>query len=193
MNLSAIDIAEKAGLISPKWLISREFGLQFLPKLEQELDKLSINDVLYLNMLDISLLEWSFADEVFGTLSVKLGNGDFPSKYLVLENLSEVSKENLDIALRTRPEREGKQIRNLGLPVRQNGEIVFVGKMEEHLKPVWAYILSHSQVTAREIAEHLELEVNIASTKLKTLFDIRLLKRLEYRSEVGKQYIYTQI
>lgn len=192
MILKALELAQAAG-VDPKWLISREFGRSFLPFLEDQLAQLSDNQTLVIDFEEIRLLEWSFADEVFATLAVKMASGMFPRKYLALKGLSETSIENLQLALRTRPEREEKQIRNLIIPIYKNDKLSYIGKLEEHLKPVWDFILSQNQITARDLASENNLEINTASTKLKTLFDLRLLKREELKTEAGKQYIYSKI
>lgn len=190
MKYKATELAQEAGIPNPKWLISRDFGKLFLPVLEAKLELLQAGNVIQLDFDSIDLMEWSFADEALAVLCIKMLSGRFPNRYLVLEGLSETSAENLEMALRTRPERENKQIRNVILPIVVNREIILIGKLEEHLKLVWCHIAGQKNITARDLATSLSLEINTASTKLKTLFDLRLLKREEIRTEAGKQYLY---
>lgn len=193
MKYKATELAQEAGIADPKWLISRDFGRLFLPVLQEKLESMPSTGTLHLDFSDIDLLEWSFADEAIAVLCVKLSSGEFPGRYLILEGLSDTSTENLAIAIRTRPERENKPLRNLVVPVVKNGKIIPVGKLEEHLKPVWDYLAKNHQITARELSAALEMEINTASTKLKTLYDLRLLKREESRTDTGKQYFYHKI
>ena len=193
MKCKATDLAEESGMDNPKWLISREFGRRFLPVLQEKMELLQQGESLELSFEGIDLLEWSFADEAIVALCVKLVSGQFLEKYIILEDLSSTSIENLTVAIKTRPERENKTLRNLIVPVIINDELVPVGKLEDHLKPVWEFARENQQFTARDLSTELGLEINTSSTKLKSLFDLRLLKRVENISEAGKQYIYSKL
>lgn len=193
MIYKMVDLAKEAELSDPYWLVSREFGRKMLDVLKEKLAELPLNTNLVIDFENIRLLEWSFADEAFATLAVLLSKGEFPERYMVLKNLSETSVDNLEIAVTTRPKRDPGSIRNLVLVISEEKSARYLGKLESHLLQVWDYVKNHEEVTANDVAKNLNLEINTASTKLKTLYDNRLLKRIEQKTEFGKQYIYSKV
>src|SRR2546428_10725039 len=83
----------------------------------QELDELAVGGTLIFDASDIEVFDYSFANELFGKtlLSVPI---DYPGRSVVVENLTEYTRENLARALESLGlvivERSGREIRLLG-------------------------------------------------------------------------------
>jgi DNA-binding transcriptional ArsR family regulator len=146
-----------------------------------------------LDFVDIKLMDGSFADEVFGTIAAARGRRQLSVAPLVLLSLNPTSQENLEQALLSRPIREDG-LRNCVVPVQSDdGEIVLVGKSEEHVQQTLSLLNAGGELTTREIAKKLNLGTAAASTRLKVLYDLGLAVRLEVRDDQGKQFVYQSI
>lgn len=185
-------MARDAGLDEWNILSTREDGAKFHSRLLQELVALPPEGLLRLDFSEVRLMDASFADAALVVLALDLARGEFPERYLILENLSNASLQNLSIAVKGRHGRdENKHVRNLVLPVlTEEKQIEPYGKLESHLLNPWELVRQGKALTARDLATALSLDIGAASTKLKTLHDLRLLRREEIRDEFGKQFRY---
>ncbi|HMQ30025.1 MAG TPA: hypothetical protein PKD53_04820 [Chloroflexaceae bacterium] len=184
------ELARKAGIV-PDSLVTRPVGRHFLPLLEAVLGNLSDSQACVLDCSDIQIMDASFADEVFGPLTVSRSRRQSRSGCLILDGLEGSNLDNLDMALSSRTVRESG-LRNCVLPVRnvQQGTIL-VGKCEAHVQGTFELLTRHRQLTARELTDILELDIAAASTRLKVLFDLGLATRIEERDGQVKQFVYT--
>ncbi|NJL41527.1 MAG: helix-turn-helix transcriptional regulator [Leptolyngbyaceae cyanobacterium SM1_4_3] len=64
------------------------------------------------------------------------------------------------------------------------------GKYESHVQETFSVLASRKELSARELADRLKISLNAASTRLKTIADLGLAKRVDLRDAQGKQYIY---
>jgi hypothetical protein len=108
----------------------------------------------------------------------------------VLRSLSRTSLRNLELALLSRPPRE-PGLHNCVLPVvTEEGEVDLIGRCEEHVRQTFGLLRARLRLTARSLADELGLDVAAASTRLKLLFNLGLVRRMEMRDEHGRLYVY---
>lgn len=187
-ELNALDIAHHIGVAGDQ-LVTRPLGERFRAYLETCFQERS-TDCCIISFAGVRLIDSSFADEVFGVLAAERSRHVVSRPCLVLRELSAVSRENLDMALLSRPARQ-PGLRNCVLPVLVGTETLeLAGKAEEHVRQTFAALLRHDQLTARELADEEALEIVAASTRLKVLFNLGVACREETRDGRGRLYIY---
>lgn len=172
-------------------LVTRPVGRRFLPVLEAILRNLADSQACVLDCSDVRILDASFADEVFGVLTVSRSRRQQRGGCVILDRLEDANLDNLDMALASRTVRE-TGLRNCVMPVRTARDGVrLVGKCEAHVQRTFKLLIEHRQLTARELADALTLDIAAASTRLKVLFDLGLATRIEERDGQVKQFVYT--
>jgi hypothetical protein len=195
-TLQATEIGRAVGIPFVSLLATRIVGKRFLEHLQNYLQKQVIDTVVQLSFSGIEVMDASFSDEVFGTLAALRARRESHECPLVLTELNQTCAENLQMALETRIEREPEsleRLRNCVLPILDESDLRLVGKFEDHVQESFTLLSKHCRLTARELADLLNLNVNAASTRLKTLADLGLALRTETRDSVGKQYIYKSL
>jgi predicted transcriptional regulator len=76
------------------------------------------------------------------------------------------------------------------LAVEPGGAWQLVGALEANLHDTLQLVARHIQMTAPELAALMNLELNTASTRLKRLYDLHLLRREYTVSKKGLEYTY---
>lgn len=175
------------------YLSSRPDGEKFATYLRKELNGMTERIVILLDFSDVELMDGSFADEVFGTIAAARSRKELEFPAIVLCNLDNVSLDNLELALISRPARQ-KGLRNCVVPVRKaDGSLFLCGKYEDHVRQTFEILNDSVQLTTNDVSQKLELGTTAASTRLKVLHTLGLAVRVEERDESGRQYIYRSI
>ena len=115
------------------------------------------------------------------------------SGLVILVGANETCVENIKMALETRIDREPpdrERLRNCVLPLLSGTDVTLIGKFEDHVLQSFELLSQRKTLTARDLADTLGLNLNAASTRLKTLADLGLARRSEMRDSQGKQYVY---
>jgi DNA-binding transcriptional ArsR family regulator len=184
-----MNLANASGM-DPEALVTRPVGEQFFPILESALRDAAA-PVVILDFSEVSLIDGSFADEVLGTLAVRRSTRKAWWGCLAVRQLTPSSIDNLRMALLARTIGD-KGLRNCVVPViDEAGDVDLVGKAEGHVHQTFDLLRSRRELTARDVADALSLDIAAASTRLKTLFDLGLATRAEVRDTLGKQFSYT--
>jgi hypothetical protein len=194
MMTHLLNISEIARLITPfpSLLATRFTGRRFWEQLQMHLHNLE-DGIAVLSFTGVDVMDASFADEVFATLARCRARKEEVFCPVILTDLNETCIDNLKMALETRPDREPsdlERLRNCVLPVLTGEEMSLIGKFEEHVLQSFNLLGRYKTLTARDLADVLTLNLNAASTRLKTLADLGLAWRTEMRDAQGKQYIY---
>jgi anti-anti-sigma regulatory factor len=198
VNMKSFKAIELAGPITktPSYLVTRVTGKRFWLELQKLLQKSRVEPVIALDFSEVEIMDASFADEVFGSFAALRGRKESNLGPIVLVGVNETCRDNLQMALETRPDREDAErdrLRNSVLAVLENSELALVGKFEEHVQESFDLLMQKGELTARELVDMLGLSLNAASTRLKTLADLGLAVRIELRDAQGKQYIYHRL
>ena len=194
-KLSLTDLTSELGP-HPSLLATRLAGKRFWERLESRLSAMDPASAVVLSFAGIEIMDASFADEVFGTLASRRARRDVHFGPIVLSEANATCIDNLQMALETRADREPREqerLRNCVLPILKRSHMVLVGKFEDHVAQSFDLLVKHKTLTARALADERNLNLNAASTRLKTLADLGLALRTETRDTQGKQFIYESL
>ena len=191
-TLSISDLA-RTTTSTPSILVTRFTGKRYWEALEARLCTYNREAVLALSFEGVDVMDASFADEVFARLAVMRARKEYPFCYIILTDMSETCEENLEMALTTRIEREPNDkphLRNCVLMNMKSDKAELCGKYENHVLETFSLLISKRSLSTRDSSDLLDVSLNAASTRLKTVADLGLAKREEVRDTQGKQYIY---
>ncbi len=183
--------------------LTREKGEQAYGPLKICLQRVPEGQALTLVFPPDQVMDGSFADASIIRLGEELVAGAFGERGLLLQGLTENSIRNLEgiIHLRHRKTDDTNQSSEEAAPYRHlklafllvepAGSWRCVGQLETSLRQTLDIVAVHDRLTAPQLAEMLDLEVNTASNRLKRLHDQRLIRREYEVSEKGLQYLYS--
>jgi predicted transcriptional regulator len=177
----------------PSLLATRLVGKRFWDQLQSRLCEPDTDALFVLSFAGVEVMDASFADEVFGTLAARRARKDVSFGPVMLVDANETCIENLKMALETRADRESPELdrlRNCVLPMLKDEQMTLIGKFEDHVLQSFELLSKHKTLTARDLGDVLKLNLNAASTRLKTLVDLGLALRTEIRDAQGKQFVY---
>jgi hypothetical protein len=175
-------------------LLLRPYGEKAFPVIERELESLDPGQTLVLDFSGINVMDLSFGDETVLELALGLQNGKYGDRFLVLDNPGSATIDNLEGTIARRKVK-------VALLVRENGSLQIIGgidsdlpqgrePIERNLLEAWKIVRERDMVTARELADQLNLEISAASMRLHKLHDLRLLARDEEVTSSGRQHVY---
>jgi hypothetical protein len=164
-------------------LWTRQKAREIRADITQELEELAVGGTLVLDAGEIEVFDYSFANELFGKtlLSVPV---DYPGRFVVVENLTEYTRENLAQALESLgliiAERAGETTRLLG-KVHPADEETFC-----------AVQAARRAVSASELKDRFRLNATAMNERLSKLVRLGLLRRDKAVSSSGReQYQYS--
>jgi len=170
------------GILGPDLLL-RSYGQRAFPTLEHALKEVPPSQALVLDFAGVSVMDTSFADETVLELALGLSQDKYGDRWMVLEEPSPATIDNLEGTIARRKAK-------VALLIRKEGQMRLIGHVEPNLMEAWQLVCERSELTARELADLLGLEINTASMRLHKLYDARLLARREEITSGGRQHIY---
>jgi hypothetical protein len=176
-------LARQIGIKGQNYL-TREKGEKGYELLKEQLRATPEGHPLVLIFPQAQLVDSSFADESVVRLGEELLKGKYEERCILLEGLTDDSIKNFEGVL---------SLRGIKLPllsVKATGEWKIMGRLEDNLLETLGFVYEHGSVTASQLVSALGLAVNTASTRLKRLHDLRLVRREYEVSDRGLQYIY---
>jgi DNA-binding transcriptional ArsR family regulator len=187
--MKAIDLTKlckDAGIANPNLLITREKGQKVYSAIQKWLEnKENLGSPIVIKFPENQLVDVSFADEVIIRLGEDVRNGRYGvDQGLILHRLGEDSIKNLEAAVNL------QKLKTAFLVLKTSGEWDYVGRLEQNLRDTLNLLFSQKELTAPDLVKRLGLAINTASTRLKRLYDLHLVKRDFEISENGLQYIY---
>lgn len=177
-------LAGRIGLTKPWLFITRPVGEKAYEILREELKRVPEGEALVLLFPPNQLVDASFADETAVKLGQEILGGEYGDRAVLLEGLTRDSVKNVRAAI---------SLQKLKLPllaVERAGEWQVVGHLEEHLLDTLKLVGARGRLTAVELTSTLGLAINTASTRLKRLHNLHLVRREHEVSDKGLQYIY---
>ena len=163
-------------------LWTRETARKVRADVVKILDELQGGDTLVIDTKGVEVFDYSFANELFGKTILSLAQ-EYPGRFLLVENLTRYTKENLVKAL------EG-----LGLMIieRKEGKLTLLGKVHPSDQATFSAILpGKGAVTAAELRDKLKLNLNAMNERLSKLAGFGLVRREKGASLAGReQYEY---
>ncbi|KJS13227.1 MAG: hypothetical protein VR67_05495 [Peptococcaceae bacterium BRH_c8a] len=156
--------------------------------IKTKIDSANAGSTFYLNFKGIELTDVSFVDEAILGLQKEIGAGLYGNRRIVLINLDEGVKENLEAAIYYREEKYNERVPVLFL---MSEEITVLGNLEKSLFDTFNLIKDRRTLSARDLAEEKQIEINSASNRLKKLYDYGLVIREEIIDSDGRQHLYS--
>lgn len=167
-------------------LVTRETGKRMREALEERLQAESKGGVIILDFKGVGILDYSCADEIVAKLISRLNANEYGEQYLVLRGFNPTQKENTEVAL------ERKHLAALFLNEEKKWEVL--GVLNNYLKETLNEVMTKGRITARDLADAEDLEINTSSTRLANLHKIQLVQRREeVLSEGGRQFVYESL
>lgn len=113
-------------------------------------------------------------------------------KFLYLENLS--PEEEYDHAYNIRSTFNIEQLCIMAKEQDTYSIIGYLGGTKASLYKILEFVYNRKQVTARDVAEMFNKQLNTASTQLSKLYEQRLISREEVQlAEGGRQFVYKSL
>jgi DNA-binding transcriptional ArsR family regulator len=184
--INRYDMAKLAKQIGIKGgnFLTRDMGEKGYELMKEQLGATPEGQPLVLIFPPAQLVDSSFADESAVRLSEEILKGEYGERCILLEGLTTDSAKNFRAVL---------SLRGIKLPllaVEATGEWQILGGLEENLVKTLNLVHRHGRLTASELVSQLGLAVNTASTRLKRLHNLHLVRRESEVSERGLQYLY---
>ncbi len=168
-------------------LRGRELGITFRSALQQQIKNCSRDSVLQFSLSDISMMDVSFMDEVFGGTAEDRGRGELEGAALLLIDVDPMDVDDIHRILAGRPG-YSTGLRNCVLPLQDGDGIHLLGKTEDYVAETFSHLAKTRKLSASDLASQLDLALNTASTRLKTLYDLGIALRQSQDSERGFAY-----
>ncbi|MBU0701504.1 DUF4325 domain-containing protein [bacterium] len=167
-------------------LVTRETGKNIREAVEWMLAKEKEGAIIVLDFEGIGIIDYSCADEIMAKLITRLNSGEYGDKYIILKVSNPTQKENIEVAL----ERKKLAVLSFG----EDNPWQILGVLNTYLKDTLTYILEKGKVSARGLADLMNLEINTSSTRLLNLYKLHLVRRTEeLLEERGRQFVYESI
>lgn len=167
-------------------LVTRETGRWMREALEERLQREPEETIVILDFRSVGILDYSCADEIVAKLISRLNAGEYGNRYLLLRGLNPTQRENIEVAL------ERKRL--AALFVREDKSWEILGVLNNYLRDTLEEVIKEGRITARDLAEAEDLEINTSSTRLANLYKLQLVQRREeLLSEGGRQFVYESL
>lgn len=171
-----------------KNLISRNAIIPIREKAIKEIQNAPEYTTFYYDFSDIKAITGSGIDEIITKVMNHLIEHE-ANKYLYLKDLREDDYEhkyNIDGFLKSRSK--------IGIVTKTHNEVDFLGDISKTYLEILNIVYNKKSVTARDVADILNKQINVASTHLTKLYKQRLIMRKESPLiEGGRQFIYEPV
>ena len=185
-KIDLLEVCREVKINNPALLITRENGQKIYSVLQKRIEAIKESESPIMVIFPKNqLMDVSFADEVVIRIGQEVRMSRYgPGQGLILKGLGEDSIKNLDAAIKL------QNLKIAFLVIRTSGEWDCIGQLEKNLRDTLNLLYEKEHLTALELVKQLGLAINTASTRLKRLYDLHLIKRDFEITENGLQYIY---
>jgi hypothetical protein len=163
-------------------LWTRETAKKIAPQLQGMLQELGPGDILVIDGKGVEVFDYSFANEFFAKTLLSLPL-EYPGRFLVAENLTTYTRENLE-----------KALESVGLVMieRQEKRLHLLGKLHPADQTTFDAITQASEpITAVELAGQLHVHLTAMNERLSKLTKLGVIRREKGISPAGReQYLY---
>ena len=186
LDINLGTICSEVGIGNSALLITREKGQKVYIELVKHIQVSDpANCPIRIIFPENQLMDVSFADEVVIRIQDGLNKDAFgEGQGIILYGLGDDSIENLTAAVKL------QKLKIAFMVIKQTGQWDCIGQLEQNLRETLDLLFKQGQLTAPDLARQLGLAVNTASTRLKRLYDMHLIRRDFEITENGLQYIY---
>jgi len=168
-----------------KQLWTRDSARTIRAELNKLLDSVDEGSSVIVDAKGVEVFDYSFANELFGKSLLSIPS-EYPGRFLVVENLTAYTRENLI-----------KALESLGIAMieRKNKTFDLIGKTHAAYVETFKTISkSKTPVTANAMSEKLDINITAANERLSKLVSFGLIRRDKARSAAGReQYVYSTV
>jgi hypothetical protein len=178
ISLDTVKIMDIRLKLKGPHLWTRARAKEIRADVNEKLGSLSIGGTLVIDLGEVKVFDYSFANELFGKTMLSLA-GEYPGRFVIVESLNEYTRENLSKAL------EG-----LGLAMieRQKGKLHLIGKVHPADQETFDAIASaDSPISAGTLSKELGLNLTAMNERLTKLTELGLVRRDKVSSAAGRQ------
>lgn len=166
-----------------KQLWTRERAREIRAGLVNMLEDLQPGDTMVIDCKGVEVFDYSFANEFFGKTLLSLPK-EYPERFLIVENLSKYTQENLS-----------KALESLGLIMieRKAGKFELLGRVHPaDIETFGVIARSKEPLTAVALKERLKINLTAVNERLSKLTSLALIRRQMGVSGTGRQqYLYS--
>lgn len=188
MRVKKLDVAslsKRVGL-NDGVLVLRPTAKEMFEISKSEIGDLMSDDLLVCDFQEIYDCSSSFVDEFVLTWQRVINKQK--NTMLILINTNEDVQYTVEAALNQRNRISNE---SLSLIAHINDKFVVFGrKLEKNALQVFELMANGGHITAREVAESFNLELNSAGNRLKKLYDAHAVMRVEQSADVGGKFEY---
>lgn len=188
MRVKKLDVAslsKRVGL-NDGVLVLRPTAKEMFEISKSEIGDLISDDLLVCDFQEIYDCSSSFVDEFVLTWQRVINKQK--NTMLILINTNEDVQYTVEAALNQRNRISNE---SLSLIAHINDKFVIFGrKLEKNALQVFELMANGGHITAREVAESFNLELNSAGNRLKKLYDAHAVMRVEQSADVGGKFEY---
>lgn len=168
-------------------LSGREKGKRILSDISECLNSLPEYSILPLSFKEVEFLNFSCCDEFLTKAIFRIISGEIKNRYFILVDVSSGIREDITAVMKIRE--------NVCVERKEDGQIALIGDLPIQLLETYQYIVYNKNVTARELAEAMELKISASSNRLAKLQNIGLICRIDEQVVTGggRQYIYEPV
>ena len=165
-----------------KRLWTRIKAREIRPEIVSKLEKLEAGDTLVIDTASVEVFDFSFANELFGKTLLSL-RGEYPGRFVIVENLSDYTRENLDQALKAQ---------SLAMIEREGAHPSLIGKAHSVDHETFAALVkSGGRATAGALTEEMKVNLTAMNERLSKLVMLGVARREKTTSDAGReQYEY---
>lgn len=168
-----------------KQLWTRDRARTIRAELNKLLDSVDEGSSVIIDAAGVEVFDYSFANELFGKSLLSIPS-EYPGRFLVVENLTAYTRENLI-----------KALESLGIAMieRKKKSLDLIGKTHAAYVETFKTISkSKAPVTANAMSETLDINITAANERLSKLVSLGLIRRDKATSVAGReQYVYSTV
>lgn len=168
-------------------LIGRDTGARVLDQCLAHLQNTPSGTAVPISFKNIRFLDFSAADEFTRKLISRITGKEYKDTFIYLTDVPSIVKENIEAALRL-----NQQAALLWNPA-QPPELI--GIINTQLKNTWDLVNQKKRLTARELADTMNLAINTSSNRLAKLYSLGFIHQADKKgaSGGGQEYIYESV
>ena len=188
MRMRKLDIASLSQQVDllDGILVLRPIAKKMFELSQTALGGLMSDDIVICDLKGIIDCSSSFVDEFLLTWQRVIC--ELKNTMMILTNMSEDVQYTVESALNQRNRISNE---NLTLVVYVNNHFEVLGnKLEKNTRQVFELVSDGKHISAREVADRVDLELNSAGNRLKKLYDAHAVIRIEQSADAGGKFEY---
>jgi len=178
VSLDTVNTMEIKLKLQEEHLWTRAMAKHLRPEVSKQLEALSPGDTLVIDLVNVKVFDYSFANEYFGKIMISL-KGEYPGRFVIVENLNEYTRENLS-----------KALESLGLAMieRRGKKLHLIGKVHPVVEQTFEVIArAGTPVSSGALSRELNVNLTATNERLSKLTDLGLVRRDKSSSAAGRQ------